>query len=108
MVINERVHPIKLDGEERKLYESTNRQYLDQFPKGIPGNPKQAFETCDAHLELKQTIRMIDPRGNGLQEGTWNEPIDNLEYWRNKARIAWLLIGICSIIFFLVIYYWRQ
>lgn len=91
--------------EDLKLYESFNKQYLSHFPDKPEGIPRESRKTCDTHLDSKQSIRMIDPKGNGMEEGTWNEPMDINQYWESKVPIIWLIISLCSIFFFLMIYY---
>lgn len=98
----------KFKEESLALHESLNKQFLSMFPDKDPGIPRQAWETCDLHLESKQPIQYIDAKGNGVNEITWDEPIDSRAELMELSRTAWALLSIISLIFVLIIYYWGK
>lgn len=87
------------------FYETINKQFLDKFPIPIKGNPKNAVETCDLHLEQKQPLRFVDPKGNPTNEVYWNEPRDLVLFWETKLNVVWLAVGCACFIFALILYY---
>lgn len=94
---------------DTKLFESINKQFLSHFPDAPMGNPRLALSTCDAHLELKQPLMYIDPKGNPVNEISWSEPFDSKSFWKEKIRIVWLGVSVVSIVFlFFLYYYWGR
>ena len=87
------------------IYETINKQFLEKFLNPIKGNPRSALETCDLHLEQKQPLMFVDPKGNPTKEIYWNEPRDLQLYWENKLNVIWLFVGLASLIFVFIIYY---
>lgn len=98
------VNPI-ITEDDKKLYESINRQFLSHFPDAPLGNPRIALSTCDTHLELKQPLYFTDPKGNPVSEIGWSEPYDAKEFWKDRIRIVWLGVALVSIIFWFFLYY---
>lgn len=88
-----------------KIYETLKKQFRDSFTEPPKGTPRRALETCDLHLYQKQPFLYVDPRGNGVNEVTWNEPKDIIDYWKGHERKLWFIIFFTSAVFFLIIYY---
>ena len=87
------------------IYETINKQFLEKFPNPIKGNPKNSLETSDLHLEQKQPLKFVDPKGNPVKEIYWDEPRDLQLYWETKLNFIWLFVGSVALIFALIIYY---
>lgn len=91
--------------KDLKLYESINKQFLSKFPKPPKGIPRAAILTCDLHLESKQPLLFVDPKGNGTKEIYWEEPKDLKMYWIEKEKWLWGGITISASFFFIIVYY---
>lgn len=101
-------HKDKFKEDNLRFHESINKQYLSMFPDKPEGIPRQAWETCDLHLESKQSFQYVDPKGNGAEEITWSEPIEVKKELLEKAHLAWGAISLVSFIFFMILYYWGK
>lgn len=88
------------------ISETINRQFLNSFPEHGVCNPKRAIETCDLHLDGMQPLKFVDPKKNWVNDILWREPKDLQLYWNKKENIFLLLIGLSSLIFTLIIYYY--
>lgn len=101
-------HKDKFKEENLKFHESINKQYLSMFPDKPMGIPRQAWDTCDTHLESKQSFQFIDPKGNGTDEITWDEPREIKKELIEMSHFAWGAISLVSFIFLLILYYWGK
>lgn len=95
----------KLKENDLTIVETINQQFLNSFPVDETANPKKAIETCDLHLSGLQPIKFVDPKKNWVSDIYWKEPKDLQMYWSKQEHIFLLLIGVSSLIFCLMIYY---
>lgn len=95
----------KLKENDLTIAETINRQFLNSFPESGESEPKRALDTCDLHLSGQQSLKFVDPKKNWIDNIFWKEPKDLQMYWGKKENTFLGLIGFCSLIFFLIIYY---